>query len=151
MAEPWTPSLEQVADHIPTRTRPVEPPGSTEYLNTFTAQTTPTDEQARRRIAAAVVEVLGAVASINAAIPTTPTYLPALASEAAALRAAAMIELAYPDRDADVEVYTQLDQRATAALQRLLDALTNADPGSDGNLLPQYAFPAPPWWGDHHL
>lgn len=151
MAEPWTPSLEQVADHIPTRTRDAAQPGSDTLLNTFTSTTTPTDEQARRRITAAVVEVLGAVASINATIPTTPTYLPALASEAAALRAAAMIELAYPDRDADVEVSTQLDQRATATLQRLLDALTNQDTGSEGNLLPQYAFPEPVWYGDYPL
>lgn len=151
MAELWAPSLEQVADHIPTRTRPVSPPGATEYLNTFTAQTTPTDEQAGRRIAAAVVEVQGAVASIAATIPTTPDWLPKLASEAAALRAAAMIELAYPDRDADVEVYTQLDQRATAALQRLLDALANTDTGTEGSLLPQYEFPDPVWWGDYPL
>lgn len=152
MADPsWAPSLEQVADHIPTRTRPIEPPGSTEYLNTFTAQTTPTDEQARRRITAGVVEVLGAVAAISGTIPATPDYLPKLASEAAALRAAALIELAYPDRDADVNVYEQLNQRADAALQRLLDAITNQDPGTEGSLLPQSEFPDPPWYGDYPL
>ncbi|MGP3914306.1 hypothetical protein [Nonomuraea sp. 10N515B] len=148
MAEPWTPTLEQVADHVPTRTRPIEPPGSTEYLNTFTAQTTPTDEAARRHIAAAVVEVLGAA---GGSIPATPAFLQELASAAAALRTAASIELAYPNRDADVSVADQLDQRAKDALQRLIDAINDQGSGPEGSLLPVWSMPDPVWYGDYPL
>lgn len=150
MADPsWAPSLEQVADHVPTRTRSTAAaPGDDTLLNTFNGQTTPTDEQARRRIAGAVVEVLGAV---GGTIPVTPMFLGALASEAAALRAAADIELAYPNRDADVQVYEHLDRRATAALQRLIDAVNDQGSGPEGSLLPQWAFPEPVWYGDYPL
>ena len=61
MAEPWTPSLEQVADHISTRSRDTTTPGSDALLGTFNATTTPTGEQAGRVIASAVGVVLGAV------------------------------------------------------------------------------------------
>lgn len=148
MAETWQPTLEQVADHIPTRTRDSTTPGSDALLGTFNASTTPTDEQAARKILAAVAEVLAAV---GGTIPATPTYLASLASEAAALRAAADIELAYPDRDADVQVFAQLDQRAKDALQRLIDAVNDQGSGPEGSLLPQWAFPEPVWYGDEPL
>jgi hypothetical protein len=147
VAESWTPTLEQVADHIPTRTRDAANPGDTSLLGTFTSVTEPTDEQARRHIAAAVVEVLGAV---GGTIPDMPVFLAKLASEAAALRAAADIELAYPVRDADVNVFTQLDQRAKDTLQRLIDAVSDQGSGPDA-LLPQYSFPEPVWYGDYPL
>lgn len=149
MADPtWAPSLEQVADHIPTRTRNASTPGDTSLLGTFTAQTEPTDEQARRHISAACSEVLGAV---GGSIPDSPAFLARLAGEVAALRAAADIELAYPTRDADVSVYEQLTARADAALQRLVDAVNDAGAGPEGGLLPQYAFPEPVWYGDYPL
>ncbi len=149
MADPsWTPSLEQVADHIPTRTRDAATPGDTALLGTFSSVTEPTDEQARRHIAAAVAEVLAAV---GGSVPATPTFLYELASEAAALRAAADIELAYPNRNADVDRFPQLDQRAKDALQRLVDAVNDAGSGPEGVLLPVYAFPDPPWHGDYPL
>ncbi|GAA2990785.1 hypothetical protein [Streptosporangium longisporum] len=151
MAEPWAPSLEQVADHIPTRTRSTAAaPGDDSLLMTFNTTTTPTGEQAQRFIASAVSEVLGAVAG---RIPDTPTYLRTLAQKAAALRAAADIELAYPDRDADVDVSARLDQRAKDALLRLVDAASDAaSPGSEGSLLPVWSMPAvPPWPGDYLL
>ena len=146
--EAWAPSLEQVAGHIPTRTRDASTPGDTSLLNTFTATTEPTDEAARRHIADAVVEVLGAV---GGTIPDAPLFLADLAAAAAALRAAASIELAYPNRDADVNVYTQLDQRATAALNRLVEAVADQGTGPEGGLLPQYSFPDPVWYGDYLL
>jgi hypothetical protein len=150
VADPsWAPSLEQVADHIPTRTRSTAAaPGDDSLLNTFNAQTTPTDEQARRHIAGAVAEVLGAV---GGNIPAIPSFLAGLASEAAALRAAASIELAYPNRDADVQVYEQLDRRATAALQRLIDAINDQGSGPEGSLMPVWAMPDPVWYGDYPL
>ncbi|WP_031165957.1 hypothetical protein [Streptosporangium roseum] len=147
MAEPWAPTLEQVADHIPTRTRDSTTPGSDTLLMTFNADTTPTDEQARRYIDSAVAEVLAAVAGT---VPATPTYLRELARKAAALRAAADIELAYPDRDADVEVAAQLDQRAKDALLRLVEAVSDAGgTGTEGSLLPVWSMPVPGWPGDY--
>lgn len=149
MAAPsWAPSLEQVADHIPTRTRDARTAGDTTLLNTFTARTEPTDEQARRHITAACAEVLGA---IGGTVPSAPTFLYELASEAAALRAAADIELAYPNRNADADRFAQLDQRAKDALQRLIDAVNDAGSGPEGALLPVWSFPAPPVHGDYPL
>ncbi|MER7500446.1 hypothetical protein AB0L05_27690 [Nonomuraea pusilla] len=150
MADPsWAPSLEQVADHIPTRTRSTAAaPGDDTLLNTFTAQTTPTDEQARRHISGACAEVLGA---IGGDVPATPSFLARLASEAAALRAAADIELAYPSRDADISVYQQLDQRAKDALQRLISAVDDQGAGPEGSLLPVWSMPEPVWYGDYPL
>jgi hypothetical protein len=149
VADPsWTPSLEQVADHIPTRTRDAATAGDTALLGTFNAQTEPTDEQARRHIVAAVAEVLGAV---GGTVPATPLFLSELASEAAALRAAADIELAYPNRNADVDRFPQLDQRAKDALQRLVDAVNDQGSGPEGALLPVWSMPDPPWHGDYHL
>lgn len=148
MAETWQPTLEQVADHIPTRTRDATTPSVDTLLGTFNASTTPTDEQATRKILAAVAEVLAAV---GGTIPATPSYLASLASEAAALRAAADIELAYPDRQADVSVFEQLDQRAKDALQRLIDAINDQGSGPEGSLLPVWAMPEPVWYGDYPL
>ncbi|MEV4179938.1 hypothetical protein AB0J28_00645 [Streptosporangium canum] len=149
MAEPWAPTLEQVADHIPTRTRDATTPGSDALLGTWNEHTTPTAEQANRYIASAVAEVLGAVAGT---VPATPTYLAGLARKAASLRAAADIELAYPDRDADVRVFEQLDQRAKDALQRLIDAVSDSgSTGTEGSLLPVWSFPDPGWPGDYPL
>lgn len=149
MAEPWAPTLEQVADHIPTRTRDSTTPGSDALQMTFNDRTTPTAEQTGRYIASAVSEVMAAVAG---SIPATPAYLRGLAQKAAALRAAADIELAYPDRDADVQVAAQLDQRANASLARLIDAVSDAGgAGTEGSLLPVYAFPDPGWPGDYPL
>ncbi|MER7131253.1 hypothetical protein [Streptosporangium saharense] len=147
MAELWAPTLEQVADHIPTRTRDSAAPGVDALQMTFNERTTPTAEQAARYIASAVSEVLAAVAGV---IPAAPAYLAVLAQKAAALRAAADIELAYPDRDADVSVATQLDQRAKDALARLVEAVSDAGgPGTEGGLLPVWAFPDPGWPGDY--
>jgi hypothetical protein len=151
VAESWAPSLEQVAGHIPTRTRDASQPGSDTMLVTFTASTTPTNEQAGRHIASACAEVGAAVAAVGGTIPETPTFLPKLAAHAAALRAAADIELAFPDRQADVSVYEQLDQRAKDALERLLEAIDDRGGEAEGSLLPRYVFPVPPWWGDHDL
>ena len=148
MPELWQPKLEQVADLIPTRTRDSITPGSDALLGTFNAQTTPTDEQATRLITSAVSTVLS---TVGGAIPDTPTYLGVMASTAAALRAAADIELAYPDRQADVSVSEQLDKRAKDALDALKEAINDVGFGTEGALHPQFSFPDPPWWGDYLL
>ncbi|WP_188188049.1 hypothetical protein [Nonomuraea sp. SYSU D8015] len=148
MAESWAPLLEQVADHIPTRTRSADTPSDDTLLGTFNASTTPTGEQAMRHINRAVREVL---AAIGGTLPATPAFLTGMATDTAALLAAASIELAYPDRQADVSVYEHLRQQANDALQRLINAVNDAGSGTDGSLLPVWAMPDPTWPGDYPL
>ncbi len=163
MLATWAPSLEQVAGHIPARTRATDHPGNASELavpqGTFNGRTSPTNEVAQRFIASAVSQVLGRVG----VIPATPTHLAPLATAAAALRAAADIELAYSDRDAardadrdalrdvDVQIYRELDRRATTALDELLVAVAQTGEGPSGSLLPQWQMPDPPAWGDEDL
>jgi hypothetical protein len=164
VAVTWAPSLEQVAGHIPARTRAAAHPGSTSEalrpLVTFTPETHPTDEEAYRHIASAVGEVLTRVI----AVPATPSHLAAMATTAASLRAAADIELAYgsdrdadrdadplTDRDVNTQIYERLDQRAKDALSALEAAVNSAGGGSSGVLLPQWQMPDPVSWGDDYL
>lgn len=143
MAETWAPSLEEVAGHIPTRTRDNARPGSDALTGTFSTGTTPTQEQAQRITTAAVATVKAAVGSVTA-------VLEPLARDAAGWRAAADIELAYPQRDADTSVYTQLDERAKLALARLIEVAGEQGGGSEATL-PVWAFPDPAWYGDVDL
>jgi hypothetical protein len=93
----------------------------------------------------------GAVVSVRHAVGSIPTAVEDLATEAAAWRAAADIELAWPERDADLrEVYDRLDARAKLALQRLIEACEDAGTGADGGV-PVYSFPEAPPWGDSYL
>lgn len=135
MTETWAPSLEEVAGHIPTRTRDASTPGSDAFSNTFSATTTPTEDQAQRITNAATATVKGAVGVVTA-------LLEPLARDAAGWRAAADIELAYPQREADVSVYQQLDDRAKLALARLLETAEEQGGGQVATL-PVWAFPDP--------
>lgn len=145
MAEVWAPSLAQVGAKIPTRTRDdTVPPPNDDPLGTFTDRTMPTEDMVQPVIDGAVNTVKHAVSSI-------PTDLEGLATEAAAWRAAADIELAWPERDADLrEVYDRLDARAKLALQRLVEACEDAGTGADGGL-PRWEMPEPVPWGDDYL
>jgi len=144
----WTPTLADVADHIPTRTRPTaEWAGSDAMLGTFTAATTPTDEQAARLIRRATAWVEGV---IGAPVAATVRQL---ASAAAALRAAYWVELAYPERDADVAVYDRLREEAAAALlsataqNAAAGAVAPTPPGVPDDLV-SFSFPDAPRWAD---
>jgi hypothetical protein len=140
----WPPSLVDVADHIPTRTRDLSDPGSDTLLGTFTDDTTPTADEAQRIIDTAV-------ATVQSAVPTVSPGLEVLARDAAAWRAAADIELAYPERDADIQqVYDRLNARADLALKRLIEAAEAAGTSSEATL-PQWSMPAPVPWGDQYL
>lgn len=143
----WMPSLADVADHIPTRTRPTaEFAGSDAMLGTFTSETTPTDEQAARLIRRATAWVEGVVG-----VPVAATVRQ-LASAAAALRAAYWVELAYPERDADVAVYDRLRDEAASALtsavlqNAALGAITPSPTIPDD--VSSFSFPAAPAWAD---
>ena len=74
-----------------------------------------------------------------------------LAKSAAAVRAAAMVELAYPERDEDVSVADALNALADELLTALVAANTvagGAPTTPAGSSLPQYSFPDPVAWGD---
>lgn len=138
----WAPTLEDVAACVPTRTANVTLPGTDDYLNTFTADTRPTDVQAILVIGKAVADVLGAVSSVT-------VRLEPLAKNAAMWRAAADIELAYPDRNADANYYAQLDERARYEWALFIGA-AEEEGSSNSAGVPQWSMPPPVWWGDRN-
>lgn len=148
----WAPSLADVADHVPTRTRPSAEWGASDAMaGTFTDATTPTRDQASRLIRRACLWVAGQIGT-----PVAVAAYPA-AAVAAALRAAYWIEVAYPERDADLTVYDRLATDADAATATALRV--NADAGATGGVeapgggavddLVQFDFPDPPPWVDN--
>lgn len=146
MAEVWAPTVADVAKYIPTRTRDTTTPGSDALLNTFTPNTTPTGSQAQSIIDDAV----GGVVSVVGELPASPPADPEIYSQArvaAAIRAAADIEMAYPNRDADVSVAVLLGQRAALALAQLQQALSVLV-GGPVDLLPSWQMPLPETWGE---
>jgi hypothetical protein len=71
------------------------------------------------------------------------------ASAVAAVRAAGMIELSFPVRDADINTGQALLAQADAMLTRLVDANEAASPGTAApGILSAWAFPDPVVWGD---
>jgi hypothetical protein len=153
MTEAWAPGLGDVARHIPTRTRDTVTPGSDLMLNTFTPATTPTNDQAQAIIDDAVNWVLAEAGPVPALSDPNGPMVQAAARTAAEWRAAADIEVAYPNRDNDIRVFTQLDQRAKDALAALLRAMVETNTGVT-DPLPSWMAPdavtiAP--WGDMNI
>lgn len=146
MAEAWAPGLDDCARLIPTRTRDTKTPGSDALLGTFTASTTPDAGQAQAAIDAAVLAVLSQTGPLD---PLDGDLLDQ-ARNAAAWRAAADIELAYPDRAADVQVADQLNTRAQYELTLLLRRLAAQGEGEGGaeTSVPAWSAPAPPPYAD---
>jgi hypothetical protein len=141
----WTPALDDVARLIPTRTRDAADPGSDELLGTFTSTTTPDASQAQEVIDAAVLSVTSATGPLEPY--TADPDLLAQARVAAAWRAAADIELGYPNREYDVHVYEQLDARAKWELAQLLRRLQAQGEGY-AESVPFWSAPDPPAWAD---
>ena len=152
MTQPdWAPTTADVAAYVPTRTvddYPNPDAPSQPELGTpggdFTTETTPTKAQVESFIDAAVWVVNAKVKD-----PTTDGVRSIL-RQAAAVRAAAMVELSSPRSDTDVNVYQEL---LTLYGQLISDATEvnisdGADGSGSGNLVPQYSFPAPVPWGD---
>jgi hypothetical protein len=145
----WAPTLTDVAVHIPTRTRELRAPLTDldEYAGTFTDATTPTDREAEGLILRACDWVAARVGT-----PIEQGTWP-MCKLAASLLAAAWIERAYPERDADLTVYQQLRDDADKAITQARD--TNVDAGGSGDApdadLPvnvQFSFPDAPGWAD---
>lgn len=140
MTVSWAPTLGDVGNCIPTRTLNVNLPGDETFLNTFTTDTRPTATQAQAIINQACNDVVLAVISVT-------TALEPIAANAAKWRAAADIELAYPDRNADVNTYVQLDARARYEWELLLKAAENQNESVDSSL-PVWYMPTPDPNGD---
>lgn len=138
---PWVPTRRQVAKYIAERTLPADQ--STDVpLNDFTDGTNPTAAQADEHIAAAVAWVASRVGTLGVSLYDD-------AAEVAAVRAAGMIELAYPVRNSDIDTATALLAQADKGRDDLIfanEAAAGGDP-PDG-LLPVWAFPTPVAWGD---
>lgn len=142
----WAPTLAEVAGCIPTRTANVNLPGEDEYLNTFNTDTRPTGDEAQKVIDHAVSDV----ETFAATIPTMITpNLESVAKNAAMWRAAADIELAYPDRTADVSIYAQLDARARYEWDAFVRACSSQGT-TTGTGIPTWTMPDPVWWGDRN-
>lgn len=136
----WDPTLVEVGGCIPTRTVNVNLPGSTEYLNTFNSDTRPTAAQAQVKIDGAVNAVLNAVSAIG-------PDLEDMAKSAAMWRAAADIELSYPDRNADADYYRLLNERAQYEWDLFLSA-AESDNTSNAATVPTWYTTDAPWWAD---
>jgi len=135
-----------VARHIPLRTRDTRSPGSDVVLGTFTAATTPTDAQAQQAIDDTVAALVADVGPLPAGAALSADIAVA-ARVAAEWRCAADIEIAWPNRDADLRLYDQLNARAADALVTLRRVMVEAGAGLV-EAYPEWALPAAPAWGD---
>jgi hypothetical protein len=147
--EGWAPGLSDVARHVPRRTRDRTTPGTDKLLMTFNVNTTPAGDAVQQMID----DVVGGLLATSGDLPTSVTQAPEISKLARTFvewRVAADIELAYPNRDADVQVYRDLDARAQAEYKALGAALALADAGSSYEVagLPLWGFPDPPAYGD---
>jgi hypothetical protein len=147
MTEAWAPALEDVGQRIPTRTRNARSPGDDALLGTFTADTTPNADQAQAVIDNAVNGVLALCGPMPAAADPAGPVVRQQARDAAAWQAAADIEIAYPNRDADVHVAQQLQARANAAVATLVKSLGTSGEGEVAQY-PVWSAPDPPPWAD---
>lgn len=140
----WAPDLRKVGSHIPSRTRDEV---TNEPLGTFTDTTNPNDVQVESVIGSAVAAVGGLVGK-----PIVPAAY-ALCQAATALWAAYWVELAWPDRDANVSVYQQLRADALLLIEQAkavnlgAGGGTQDPPDEDGlpdSALSSFCFPAAP-------
>lgn len=127
----WTPFLSEVGDYAPNKTRDITP-GSNIIFGTFNGLTQPDDGQVQRmldKVCTGILSLLGTVAASQQA----------QAAAFAAVRTAADIELAWPERAADLTLYTALTVRADAEWKKMDELSTN---------IPIYSFPDAPAWKD---
>jgi hypothetical protein len=141
----WAPGPDQVAAYVTSRTVDLEgTPGTDTPTGAFTTTTTPTAGQVDRVIEDACSWVTMVTGPIDATLQDA-------AAGVAALRAAGIVEMSYPERNADV------DQSVNALLLQAkfardeLAAANRATGATSPNMsaTPQYAFPDPcPWIGN---
>lgn len=144
----WRPELWQVAAYVPRRTLVGAVDGYGNALFTFDQTTQPP---------ASVVNLLvtDACAWVAAKVNPVDDSLGGLATATAAVRAAAMVELTYPDNTQDLSTAETLLRQADqlrADLDVANAAVTGTDPEDpSAGLLPVFAFPDPPAWADLNL
>jgi hypothetical protein len=148
MADPtWAPELTDVAAYITSRTLDNALPGDATPTGSFSEDTYPTSAQVNGLITGACVWVTLTAGTIDATLVEA-------AKQCAALRTAALVELSFPTRDADVENAEQLLAQADA-MRADLAAANVAVTGANlhtAPLVPQWSMPDPAWWGDlNHL
>jgi hypothetical protein len=134
----WTPGRSQVAKYVPWLTVSLTTPGSQTYLETFSADTSPSGVVADRHIADAanLVTPLAAV---------MPESLHGLAGTVTALYAAASLAAAYARSDDDAQRAAALLVRASGALKQLETAIQDLSDGALDGLdivYPVWSFPA---------
>lgn len=132
-----SPTLAQVAAYVPSRTLAVDDTTGTPQ-GTFSGTTRPTDTQVNLLIVDAVAWVAMKTGNVDASLATAATSV-------AAIRAAGMVEITWPERDADVNTgQTLLDQaeKLRTDLETANEKITGVDPGSVA-LPAYYSFPDP--------
>lgn len=143
----WAPGLVQIGAYITSRTLDASTPGSDTPTGTFSEDTYPTDSQVEQIVP-------GACGWVSALTGTIDPSLTDLATSVAALRVAALVELSFPIRDADITNAEQLLTEATNARADLAAAnvaITGTNPHV-APLVPEYSMPCPVYWGDYtHL
>jgi hypothetical protein len=142
-AASWAPTLRRVASFIPSRTRAVVTDNNP--VGTFNDDTWPTGDMVDELVGSAVAVVSGRVG--------TPVAIPAygLAQTAAALWTAWMVELGYPERDADVQAYSELRKEAENLIKQATAVNIGAGGGTDvipdvdgrPDVLSMWSFPDP--------
>jgi hypothetical protein len=138
---PWRPGRKQVAKYVPERTLQADQLSDVP-LNDFTDLTTPTATQADDHIDAALSWVALRTGAVDASL-----YVDA--AEVVAIRAAGMIELSAPVRNADISTAEALLAQADLMIERLVLANEAASPiTSAPGLLSAWAFPDPEPLGD---
>lgn len=143
-APEWAPELTQVGAYVTSRTVDLEGnPGSDSPSGTFSSSTTPTAGQVQQIIDDAcswVTLVTGPIAS----------SLEDQAAAVAALRAAGIVEMSFPERNADVDqAVSALLLQAKFARDELAAANRAAGAtGPNASASPQFSFPDPAAWRD---
>jgi hypothetical protein len=146
MAQPWTPGVQDVADLVPNRT--VVQGGATPDLEgTFTANTVPTATQVGRLIMQAEAWVLARTGTVHGSLHDA-------ARAVTAMRAAGLVQTAYPVADASydyaggrgagVDVGQAWFAQADAALEALA-AANLALGGGTGSPATAGAWTVRPW------
>lgn len=135
----WAPTRDQVAAHVPRRTLVGSTTGFGQAVGAFDTTTTPTGAQVDSIILSACNWVLLVTGVLNSALEAT-------AADTAALRAAGMVSLTWPDLPDEMEDARRLLDEATkmrADLAAANIALVGDDPATDSDdALPEFSFPA---------
>jgi hypothetical protein len=137
MPEIESPTLPQVAAYVPGRTLAVDDATGTPQ-NTFSATTRPTDAQVNQLITDAVAWVGMKTGLVDGSLMTAATAV-------AAVRAAGMVDITWPERDADVnagQAWLDMAEKMRTELEAANEKITGVDPGTVA-LPPFYSFPDP--------